>query len=399
MLQRVMAPALPPFPQLSDRDLLDAVKRLADDERRATGALIRSLMELDTRRLYLGEGFPSLFAYCTHVLRLSEHAAYNRIEVARAGRKHPRLIEALDRGDITLSAARMLGPHLTHENCAAVLAAARHRTKRTTEELVAALRPLPDAPVIVRRLPAPAIAPAPPPEPRKETAAPPSTLPCATTLAPIIHAAPRPAVTALAPERYKIQFTASQATHDKLRRAQDLLRHVIPNGDPAAIFDRALTVLLKHLERTRLAAVERPQSPRGIVTGSRHIPAAVRRAVWTRDGGRCAFAGSRGRCGETGFLEWHHVVPFADGGAATTENIELRCRAHNAFEAALVFGDAAGADRMGIREDKPPRRRHAVTISVAGVAELADARDLKSRGLRAVRVRSPPPALTFLRST
>jgi hypothetical protein len=32
--------------------------------------------------------------------------------------------------------------------------------------------------------------------------------------------------------------------HDKLRRAQDLLRHSIPDGDPAKIFDKALTLLL-----------------------------------------------------------------------------------------------------------------------------------------------------------
>ena len=32
-------------------------------------------------------------------------------------------------------------------------------------------------------------------------------------------------------------------------------------------------------------------------------------------------------------------------------------------------------------------------IDLAGVAELADARDLKSRGRKAVWVRSPPPAL------
>ena len=48
------------------------------------------------------------------------------------------------------------------------------------------------------------------------------------------------AVTALAPERYKLQVTATRATHDKLRRAQVLLRHVSPSGDPSEIFDRAL---------------------------------------------------------------------------------------------------------------------------------------------------------------
>jgi hypothetical protein len=65
----------------------------------------------------------------------------------------------------------------------------------------------------------------------------------------------------------------------------------------------------------------------------------VRREVWRRDEGRCTFVGREGRCGEMSFLEFHHVEPYATGGAATVANIQLRCRAHNAYEARLFFGD------------------------------------------------------------
>lgn len=51
------------------------------------------------------------------------------------------------------------------------------------------------------------------------------------------------------------------------------------------------------------------------------------------------FEGPRGRCAERDFLEFHHVRPFAEGGASTVDNIELRCRAHNAYEAGLYFGE------------------------------------------------------------
>jgi hypothetical protein len=40
-------------------------------------------------------------------------------------------------------------------------------------------------------------------------------------------------------------------------------------------------------------------------------------------------------------VEFHHVVPFAAGGAPDASNIELRCRAHNLYEAELVFGPDA----------------------------------------------------------
>lgn len=150
---------------------------------------------------------------------------------------------------------------------------------------------------------------------------------------------PRPAeVKLLAPERYKIQFTVSGETYDKLRRAQDLLRHTVPDGDPAVIFGRALALLLTELERTKIGATERPRAARRTNAPSRHIPAAIRRTVWQRDSARCAFTGTNGRCKETGFLEYHHVVPFAAGGETSTRNIELRCRAHNQYEAGRYFG-------------------------------------------------------------
>jgi hypothetical protein len=38
---------------------------------------------------------------------------------------------------------------------------------------------------------------------------------------------------------------------------------------------------------------------------------------------------ARGRCPETGCLEYHHVTPFASGGKTMASNLELRCRAHN----------------------------------------------------------------------
>jgi hypothetical protein len=47
---------------------------------------------------------------------------------------------------------------------------------------------------------------------------------------------------------------------------------------------------------------------------------------------------SGGRCAERGFLEFHHVRPYADGGQTVAENLELRCRAHNVYEAEKYFG-------------------------------------------------------------
>jgi 5-methylcytosine-specific restriction endonuclease McrA len=122
----------------------------------------------------------------------------------------------------------------------------------------------------------------------------------------------------------------------------------VANGDPAIVFERALGLLLEHLERTRTAKTTRPRAGVKSKPDSRHIPAAVKRAVWERDKGCCAFKGSRGRCTETGLLEYHHVVPFAEGGKTTSDNLELRCRAHNQYEADLWFG---ASETRGVREE------------------------------------------------
>jgi len=332
--------------QLSDQELLARVKRLAAREREATASLLAHLAELDERRLYLAEGTSSLFTYCTQVLHLSEHAAYGRIEAARAGRRFPVILEMLCDGSVNLTTVGLLAAHLTHENHREVLDGARHKSKRQVEELVARLRPQPPVPSSVRKLPAVSrVAAA--PTALQDAVANSSPTGDAQAVASPDPSSPsprpprvRPAVVApLAPQRYKVQFTASAETYEKLRRAQALLRHQIPDGDPAAIFDRALTALLQDLAKQKLAATDHPRKSRGAAHGSRHIPAEVKRAVWLRDGGRCAFVGSHGRrCTEEGFLEFHHVAPHAAGGAPTADNIQLRCRAHNGHEADLYFG-------------------------------------------------------------
>jgi hypothetical protein len=64
----------------------------------------------------------------------------------------------------------------------------------------------------------------------------------------------------------------------------------------------------------------------------------VRRSVWIRDLGSCAFVGQNGRrCSERAFVEFHHARPFAIGGAPTVSNIELRCGRHNRHEAKVFF--------------------------------------------------------------
>src|SRR5688572_19613581 len=116
------------FCDLHDADLLAEVARAAARERKTTAHLVALLAALDARSLYLGQGCSSLFTYCTEVLHLSESAAYNRIQAARATRRLPLILERLGDGSIHLTAARLLEPHLTMQNCREVLDAAHHKS-------------------------------------------------------------------------------------------------------------------------------------------------------------------------------------------------------------------------------------------------------------------------------
>jgi hypothetical protein len=137
-----------------------------------------------------------------------------------------------------------------------------------------------------------------------------------------------------------------------------MLRHAVPSGDTAEVMKRALKTLVEKLTRKKFATTDAPRESRRDAAHSRHVPARVKRAVWIRDGGRCAFVAHSGRrCDERAFVEFHHVESYAKGGKATPENIQLRCRAHNAYEADLEFGPRT-ATRSG--PSGPPRAMAAI---------------------------------------
>jgi hypothetical protein len=130
---------------LSDHDLLARLRTLAGREREASVELVAFLAALDARpSVYLAQGHGSLHAYCTQALRLSEDAASNRIEAARACRRYPVILDLLASGEMTLTSVRLLARHLTPENHEAVLAKAKGQTLKQIEILVATVSPQPD---------------------------------------------------------------------------------------------------------------------------------------------------------------------------------------------------------------------------------------------------------------
>jgi hypothetical protein len=214
----------------------------------------------------------------------------------------------------------------------------------------------------------------------------------------------REVVEPLTADLRRVHVTLSKALLAKLDAARAALSHVIPDGDTEAVLDRALDLVLEEAARRRSlvkrprsaaapspgagtnaaskaspgaaadtagAAVStaagaavgtaasgagalpdtkshRPPNPTlaalltaaSTATHPRHIPAAVARAVWQRDGARCTYPLASGeRCGATWRLELDHVVPFARGGPSTVDNLRVACAAHNQLAARQEFGD------------------------------------------------------------
>ncbi len=146
----------------------------------------------------------------------------------------------------------------------------------------------------------------------------------------------------LAPERYRVAFTAGAELRDKLERLQALMRSSGNDGDIASVIEAAVTEKLEKLEAKRYGTTKTPRKSleeTDTTPSSRHIPAAVKRAVYERDKGQCTFEDAEGRrCTERMQLEFHHVQPYGRGGDHSPSNIFLRCRCHNLYQAELDYG-------------------------------------------------------------
>jgi hypothetical protein len=347
-----MTTTLSSLEALSSADLLRATRDLVRRSNGVEADLLLHLGEVDERKLYLGCACSSMFVFCVGELGFAEDAAYYRITVARAARRFPAIIDTVRTGQVHLAGLRLLVPHLTEENHRQLLDEAAGKSKRHIEELVARLAPQPPVPTVIRKvseLPMARALPAP-----LADAAPTPLAPSPATSQSVVQTRhERPVIAPLDEQSFKIQFTAPRSVREKLRKAQDLLRHRVPDGEVAAILGLALDALIEKVEKERFAAGRKARTPAAEpepepgaaeegsdrTAVSRHIPAAVKRAVYARDGGRCTFVDERGkRCEATGHLEIDHEEGFARTHAHDPKRMRLLCRAHNQFEAERLYG-------------------------------------------------------------
>jgi len=365
----------------------------------ATATVLAFIGEYDARQLYRQAGHPSMYSYLVHVRHLSESGAYKRMWAARVARRFPAVLAAVAEGRLHLSGIVTLAPRLSVENVEELTSAATHKTRAEIEHLLAQRFPRQDMPERVRPLlstPATPESAAPSDSPVTASAdgsaagvaqvsAPPIDKVATPPVAPAPGASdqlapgrvgmttPGQRVTPLAPRRYGIQFTIDESSHERLGRVRALYGRQRPSELLATVFARGLEALERELEKARFSATDRPR-PQRRGKSVRHIPAAVKRAVWARDGGRCTFVSDQGqRCPERSRLECDHIEPVGRGGTATVSGIRLRCRAHNQLDAERTYG-------VEFMRHKRESAKHArAALSVAGPAPAqGSSRDLSA---------------------
>ncbi|MES1175365.1 MAG: HNH endonuclease signature motif containing protein [Myxococcales bacterium] len=335
---------------LGDGQLLAGLSALVKRENDSLSDLLAHLAELEERELCLALGYSSLFAYCTEALGFCRSSAGRRIAGARVCRDFPEAFTRVARGELQLSVLCALRPHLNAENASELFAACSGKSYEHVELLLAARFPKPDVRDLIRRLPEPAVGARNIAPDVGSEVVPQQVAPVQTELSP----AQRGSVKPLSVGRFRVNFTADTEFQTLLEEVRALLSHAEPSGDLLTVMKRGLEVLRGELLKKRFAVGRKPRrvqwktSERRAVSGAsegssskstRHVPAAVPREVYVRDQGRCTFCADNGRrCGERRFLQVDHVVPHAEGGAASIGNLRLRCRAHNLYTARTYFG-------------------------------------------------------------
>ena len=303
---------------LSNDELLSLLMSRLAAERSSVADILELLIEIEDRRLHLDLACSSLYDFATRKLGLSEGEAVRRIRTARLVRRLPQVLAPLRSGEVTMSNVLLVERLLTPQNVDELLLRIARKRKADVLRLVAELAPQPDVEPTIRIVPE-------------------SENLFLSTPASRVDA--KGSVTPRSPGRHEVRFMASDELRAKIERAQDLLRHRIPDGDLEAVAERAFDALLAQLEKEKYGHTARPQSSPRPSEDPGHVSQQTKREVAARDEQRCTFVGVNGeRCPARGFLEFDHIEPSSRGGSGRASNVHLLCRAHNQLAAERTFG-------------------------------------------------------------
>ena len=299
------------------RQLVERLSSRLENEKRELVLFLIELAEFDAKKLALELGYPSTLGCLMTELRLSESSACRRIAAARMLARFPQIGGYLLSSRLTLMSLVALKDVLDETN---VDAAARSRIR--AERARGATAGLAHAA-------------------RRSSAV--ATPAAATVAADAVATTTQPRDGELSPrdDLQAMTLWVGREFREELEAVRTLLGHAVPSGKLEEVLLHVLRAQRKVIERRRYGSPQprkRRRSQR-LAANADYIPATVRRDVYQREGGTCAYVGEgHRRCGSTLRLEFQHIVPVARGGRSTPENVTLYCRAHNLLQAEKDFG-------------------------------------------------------------
>ena len=323
--------------QQHSKNILENLSRLVREERRITTEILWHLREVEERKLFVGEGYTSLFSYCVDALKYSESAAYRRILAMRALRQIPELGAALENGLLSVATVCLVQKHFSDQAKAQKLEQPIEQKKELLNAMIGK-----------------------------------SKLECQKMLAALSpQALPQEKERAVSATHTEISFIADDRLMAKLKKIKDLTAHKNPNPTYAELIEMMADLTLNKIDptvvRVKKATLQKIDTrakqtvaPAQVTTvtataivivnrtkaearsrstsSSRYIPTSLKHAVWLRDRSQCTYIYNGRRCKETRRLEIDHIRPFALDGQTVLNNVRLLCRAHNQYRAIKTFG-------------------------------------------------------------
>lgn len=263
---------------LKDESIIIELKTLVRTERETTAKILHYLREIETRKIYLEQGYPSLFEWVVGELGYSTGGAHRRIQSMRLLKTIPELEEKISSGEMSLSVAAQTQSYFRRED--------QLRRDQSREQLSLKMKQ-----EIAKSLVGY------------------SSRECERKLASIFpEAVPREKWKPISATKTVIQFVADSELIEKLEKLKGLMAH--------KNFDGRLDLLIEQMADIALRKLE-PKLPKKIPTSEksvgRRIPAAVKYAVWKRDQGRCTYQDPKTKklCLSKHALQYDHLNPFA----------------------------------------------------------------------------------------
>lgn len=297
--------------KLSNADLDQNLKSLAQREREVLSEILLHIVEVDIRKLYLKYAYPNLFAYLTEHIGYSAGSAQRRIDAARLSVDVPEIFQKIEKGQISLA-------HISRIQKSIRQAITEHKTKISKTVKADLVNQITEK----------------------------SSQESEIVIKQILNIEPKssPHISYQKDETVRLEVTLSKHQWNKLIKMRELLSHSVPHGDWDQILEYVSDKIIQQKDKSRLTDSRTIQVDGQLNNRARtkvssmsashnlrqYIPRATRRHTFHKDQ-YCQYTDkiTGKKCTATWQLTLDHIRPVWAGGTDSPENLRVLCANHN----------------------------------------------------------------------